>query len=148
MNWFSLASWPQGRSKDRPWIIRRTEFCRHPWKSAGAPEACPATGATDSRECGLRHRRACVKRSRTMHLPPLVTTIAAAFTAAWVLGLITQRLRLSPIVGYLLAGGAIGAPTPGVFWGAAPAGELAGLGVVLLLFGGGPHFPWRGPPPG
>src|SRR4051794_27258470 len=35
---------------------------------------------------------------------PLIKTIAAAFTAAWVLGLITQRLRLSPIVGYLLAG--------------------------------------------
>lgn len=44
---------------------------------------------------------------------PLITTIAAAFTAAWVLGLITQRLRLSPIVGYLLAGVAIGPHTPG-----------------------------------
>jgi len=39
---------------------------------------------------------------------PLLTTIAAAFAAAWVLGLISQKLRLSPIVGYLLAGVVIG----------------------------------------
>ena len=39
-----------------------------------------------------------------MHDLPLITTIAAAFTAAWLLGLLTQRLGLSPIVGYLLAG--------------------------------------------
>jgi len=39
---------------------------------------------------------------------PLITTIAAGFTAAWLLGLLTQRLHLSPIVGYLLAGVAIG----------------------------------------
>src|SRR4051812_48158229 len=78
-----------------------------------------------------------------MHLPPLVTTIAAAFTAAWVLGLITQRLRLSPIVGYLLAGGAIGPHTPGVVGDAALAGQLAELGVILLMFGVGLHFHWR-----
>ena len=39
-----------------------------------------------------------------MHDLPLLTTIAAAFAAAWVLGLITHKLGLSPIVGYLLAG--------------------------------------------
>ena len=39
---------------------------------------------------------------------PLLTTLAAGFLAAWVFGLITQRLGLSPIVGYLLAGVAIG----------------------------------------
>ena len=39
---------------------------------------------------------------------PLISTIAVAFTAAWLLGLITQRLGFSPIVGYLLAGIAIG----------------------------------------
>ena len=43
-----------------------------------------------------------------MHDLPLITTIAAAFTAAWLLGLLTQRLGLSPIVGYLLAGVLIG----------------------------------------
>jgi predicted Kef-type K+ transport protein len=44
-----------------------------------------------------------------MHDLPLITTIATAFTAAWLLGLLTQRLGLSPIVGYLLAGVLIGA---------------------------------------
>jgi CPA2 family monovalent cation:H+ antiporter-2 len=71
---------------------------------------------------------------------PLITTIAAAFTAAWVLGLITQRLRLSPIVGYLLAGVAIGPHTPGFHANAAIAHQLAELGVILLMFGVGLHF--------
>jgi monovalent cation:H+ antiporter-2, CPA2 family len=48
-----------------------------------------------------------------MHDLPLITTIAAAFTAAWLLGLLTQWLGLSPIVGYLLAGVLIGPHTPG-----------------------------------
>src|SRR4051794_41836428 len=78
-----------------------------------------------------------------MHLPPLVTTIAAAFTAAWVLGLITQRLRLSPIVGYLLAGVAIGPHTPGFVGNSDLAAQLAELGVILLMFGVGLHFHWR-----
>src|SRR3954462_15525242 len=75
-----------------------------------------------------------------MHLPPLVTTIAAAFTAAWVLGLITQRLRLSPIVGYLLAGIAIGPHTRGFVGDAHAATQLGELGVILLMFGVGLHF--------
>src|SRR3954452_23454693 len=78
-----------------------------------------------------------------MHLPPLVTTIAAAFTAAWVLGLITQRLRLSPIVGYLLAGVAIGPHTPGFVGDVKLAGQLAELGVILLMFGVRLHFHLR-----
>jgi CPA2 family monovalent cation:H+ antiporter-2 len=44
---------------------------------------------------------------------PLVTTLAGALAAAWVLGIVAQRLRMSPIVGYLLAGVAIGPHTPG-----------------------------------
>ena len=54
------------------------------------------------------------------HDLPLITTIAAAFTAAWVFGLITQRLRLSPIVGYLVTGlGHCGAcHTPKNYFGA------------------------------
>jgi CPA2 family monovalent cation:H+ antiporter-2 len=71
---------------------------------------------------------------------PLITTIAAAFTAAWVLGLITQRLRLSPIVGYLLAGVAIGPHTPGFHGDLHIAHQLAELGVILLMFGVGLHF--------
>jgi CPA2 family monovalent cation:H+ antiporter-2 len=71
---------------------------------------------------------------------PLITTIAAAFTAAWVLGIITQKLKLSPIVGYLLAGVAIGPHTPGVQGNLALAHELSEIGVALLMFGVGLHF--------
>ncbi len=71
---------------------------------------------------------------------PLLTTIAAAFAAAWVLGLITQRLGLSPIVGYLLAGVAIGPHTPGFVGDVHLAQQLAEVGVILLMFGVGIHF--------
>jgi CPA2 family monovalent cation:H+ antiporter-2 len=75
-----------------------------------------------------------------MHDLPLLTTIAAAFAAAWVLGLITQRLKLSPIVGYLLAGVAIGPHTPGFVGDVHIAQQLAEIGVILLMFGVGLHF--------
>ena len=75
-----------------------------------------------------------------MHDLPLITTIAAAFTAAWVLGLITQRLRLSPIVGYLLAGVTIGPHTPGFVGDVKLAHQLSEIGVILLMFGVGLHF--------
>jgi len=75
-----------------------------------------------------------------MHEYPLITLIAAAFTAAWVLGIITQNLRLSPIVGYLLAGVAIGPFTPGFVGDVKLAPQLAEMGVILLMFGVGLHF--------
>jgi CPA2 family monovalent cation:H+ antiporter-2 len=75
-----------------------------------------------------------------MHNLPLLTTIAAAFAAAWVLGIITQKLRLSPIVGYLLAGVVIGPYTPGFVGDVDLAGQLAEVGVILLMFGVGLHF--------
>lgn len=71
---------------------------------------------------------------------PLLTTIAAAFAAAWVLGMVTQRLGLSPIVGYLLAGVVIGPYTPGYVGDVNLAQQLAELGVILLMFGVGLHF--------
>src|SRR5215470_13101114 len=75
-----------------------------------------------------------------MHELPLITTIAAAFTSAWLLGLLTQRLRLSPIVGYLLAGVLIGPHTPGYVGDVHLATQLAEIGVILLMFGVGLHF--------
>lgn len=76
-----------------------------------------------------------------MHdLPPLLTTLALGFTAAWILGLLTQWLKLSPIVGYLLAGVLLGEHTPGIHADTALAPQLAELGVVLLMFGVGLHF--------
>src|SRR3954463_13914197 len=75
-----------------------------------------------------------------MHDLPLVTTIAVAFTVAWLLGLLTQKLGLSPIVGYLLAGIAIGRHTPGFAADENLAHQLAEIGVILLMFGVGLHF--------
>lgn len=71
---------------------------------------------------------------------PLLTMIAAGFAAAWVLGLITQRFGLSPIVGYLLAGVVIGPYTPGFVGDKALAHDLSEIGVALMMFGVGMHF--------
>lgn len=78
-----------------------------------------------------------------MHDLSLLTTIATAFGAAWVFGLITQKLGLSPIVGYLLAGIAIGPQTPGFVGDAEAAVQLSEIGVILLMFGVGLHFRLR-----
>ena len=75
-----------------------------------------------------------------MHDLTLISTIAAGFTAAWLLGLLTQRLKLSPIVGYLLAGVLIGPYTPGFVGDQGLATQLAEVGVILLMFGVGLHF--------
>ncbi len=74
------------------------------------------------------------------HEIPLVTTIAAALAGAWVLGVLARRIGLSPIVGYLLAGVLIGPHTPGFVGDVDLAGQLAEIGVVLLMFGVGLHF--------
>src|SRR3954466_16196135 len=74
------------------------------------------------------------------HDVPLITLVAAAFTVAWVLGIITHKLKLSPIVGYLLAGVVIGPYTPGYKGDTGLAPQLAELGVILLMFGVGLHF--------
>lgn len=71
---------------------------------------------------------------------PLLTTIAAGFAGAWLLGLLTHRLGLSPIVGYLLAGVLIGPHTPGFIGDVDAAQQLAEVGVILLMFGVGLHF--------
>ncbi len=75
-----------------------------------------------------------------MHDFPLLTTIAAGFAAAWVLGLLTQRIGLSPIVGYLLAGVVIGPHTAGFVGDKHIAQQLAEVGVILMMFGVGLHF--------
>jgi CPA2 family monovalent cation:H+ antiporter-2 len=75
-----------------------------------------------------------------MHDLSLISTIAAGFTAAWLLGLLTQWMKLSPIVGYLLAGVLIGPHTPGFVGDVHLAQQLAEVGVILLMFGVGLHF--------
>ena len=74
------------------------------------------------------------------HEPVLISTIAIGLTAAFVGGLIARRLGLPSILGYILAGVAIGPFTPGLVADATIATELADIGVILLMFGVGIHF--------
>src|SRR5690349_6568556 len=75
-----------------------------------------------------------------MHSLDLILTITGGLAAALVFGYITQRLGLSPIVGYLLAGVAVGPNTPGFVADAGLAEQLAEIGVILLMFGVGLQF--------
>jgi CPA2 family monovalent cation:H+ antiporter-2 len=78
------------------------------------------------------------------HGTTLIATIALAFAVALLFGIIAARLRLPPIVGYLLAGVAIGALAPTL--AAADGGvaqQASEMGVVLLMFGVGLHFSLR-----
>jgi CPA2 family monovalent cation:H+ antiporter-2 len=70
----------------------------------------------------------------------LLINLSISLGLALVLGLVTERLRLSPIVGYLLAGILLGPQTPGFVADVKTARELAEIGVVLLMFGVGLHF--------
>ena len=73
----------------------------------------------------------------------LLVNLSVSLVLALALGLITQRLHLSPIVGYLLAGIALSRHTPGFQADPKMAAELAEIGVVLLMFGVGMHFDLR-----
>ena len=75
-----------------------------------------------------------------LHDISLITTLAAAFGGALVLGYLAQRLRLPTIVGFLAAGVLIGPSTPGYVGDMALAAQLAEIGVMLLMFGVGLHF--------
>jgi CPA2 family monovalent cation:H+ antiporter-2 len=74
------------------------------------------------------------------HIPPLLIYLSLALVLALFLGLVTERLRLSPIVGYLLTGILLGPHTAGVRADPELAGQIAELGVILLMFGVGLHF--------
>jgi len=74
------------------------------------------------------------------HSVELITTIAAALGLALIFGFIAVRLRLPALVGYLFAGILIGPFTPGFVADTALAGQLAEIGVMLLMFGVGLHF--------
>src|SRR5437016_13301904 len=70
----------------------------------------------------------------------LILTLTGGLAAALILGYATQRLGLSPIVGYLLAGIVVGPNTPGFVADRHLAEQLAEVGVILLMFGVGLHF--------
>ncbi|MES2073119.1 MAG: YbaL family putative K(+) efflux transporter [Pseudomonadota bacterium] len=74
------------------------------------------------------------------HNISLITTVAAGFGFALILGFIAVRLKLPALVGYLVAGILIGPATPGYVADVALAGQLAEIGVMLLMFGVGLHF--------
>ena len=77
------------------------------------------------------------------HHTPLIGTIVAALVAAFLMGALAHRLKISPIAGYLLAGVLVGPFTPGFVADAELAAELAEIGVILLMFGVGLHFSFR-----
>jgi len=74
------------------------------------------------------------------HTTPLITTVVGGLVLAFLLGMLANRLRISPLVGYLLAGVLAGPFTPGFVADTNLAPELAELGVILLMFGVGLHF--------
>ena len=75
-----------------------------------------------------------------MHAYDLILTLTGGLSAALALGYVTQRLGLSPIFGYLLAGTLVGPYTPGFVADHALAEQLAEVGVILLMFGVGLQF--------
>ena len=74
------------------------------------------------------------------HSVTLITTIAVSFGLALLMGLIANRLKLPALVGYLVAGVILGSNTPGFVADMELSGQLAEIGVILLMFGVGLHF--------
>jgi monovalent cation:H+ antiporter-2, CPA2 family len=74
------------------------------------------------------------------HEISLITTVAAGLGLALIMGFLAARVGLPPLVGYLIAGIIIGPATPGFVADVALAGQLAEIGVMLMMFGVGLHF--------
>ncbi len=74
------------------------------------------------------------------HNIPLITTLAAGFGIALVLGFLAERIKVPALVGYLVAGIIIGPGTPGFVADVHLASQLSEIGVMLLMFGVGLHF--------
>ncbi|WP_133479273.1 YbaL family putative K(+) efflux transporter [Cognatilysobacter segetis] len=78
-----------------------------------------------------------------MHHTSLIALLVAGFVLAFLFGGLAHRLKLSPLVGYLIAGVVIGPFTPGFIADRSLAPQLAEIGVILLMFGVGLHFSMR-----
>ena len=74
------------------------------------------------------------------HNVSLISLIAVGLGLAMVFGYLAARLKVPPLVGYLLAGILIGPATPGFVADADLASQLAEIGVMLLMLGVGLHF--------
>ena len=77
------------------------------------------------------------------HSINLISTLAGAFGVALLFGFVATRLKMPALVGYLLAGVAVGPFTPGFVADSGIAGQLAEIGVILLMFSVGMHFSVR-----
>ena len=77
------------------------------------------------------------------HHTPLIGTIVAGLVVAFLMGSLAHKLKVSPLVGYLMAGVIVGPFTPGYVANTNLANELAEIGVILLMFGVGLHFSLR-----
>ena len=77
------------------------------------------------------------------HHTSLIAILCMGFVLAFLFGALAQRLKLSPLIGYLVAGIVAGPYTPGFVGDQALAPQLAEIGVILLMFGVGLHFSWR-----
>ncbi len=74
------------------------------------------------------------------HADSLITTLVGGFVLAFIFGMLAHRLKLSPLVGYLVAGIVVGPHTGGFVADTTLAPQLAEVGVILLMFGVGLHF--------
>ena len=74
------------------------------------------------------------------HADSLISTLVAGFVLAFAFGMLANRLKLSPLVGYLIAGVVVGPHTMGFVADTTLAPQLAEIGVILLMFGVGLHF--------
>src|SRR5690242_12189816 len=119
-----------GRARDRACDVRS--------------RLCVETGGKLDIELVCRARRAPRRTNggpaRMPHHTPLIGMIVAGIVLAFVLGALANRLRVSPLMGYLLAGVLVGPYTPGYVADQALADQLAEIGVILLMFGVGMHF--------
>lgn len=73
----------------------------------------------------------------------IVMILAVGLALASVFGYLTQRAKLSPILGYLIAGYLIGPYSPGFVADTHVAEQLAEIGVILMMFGVGLHLKWQ-----
>lgn len=96
------------------------------------PGAVPLAGSTISRTLS--------QRIGMHHDTSLIDIIAVGLAVAFILGTLAQKVKLSPLVGYLLAGVCVGPFTPGFVADQTIANQLSELGVMLLMFGVGLHF--------
>src|SRR5262245_4532126 len=96
--------------------------------------------ATSRDTAGMTGGKSIQGPSPMPHYSPLISTIVVGLVLAFALGALAHRVRVSPLVGYLLAGIVIGPFTPGYIADQNVANELAGIGVIILMFGVGQHI--------